>query len=376
MQRPYRALKLLSIAVLAPVALVLGLAAYWETRTPPSSQMSPLIGLEHWAALSAGEDPCAPRITGTDLTFFKGAYFLVHAQGMHHGGDDALVVRTSPNLEDWEETARIAVPGMGLSDPKFAIIKRRLFLYFLPTGQSSPMRETTYWSTSQDGVQWAEPQALMTVATMQGPDDGHIQRVVSGGWVLRSPKTRDLRTWYTVASGWKPQYSNRIAVLIKTRDGVNWEEVSEVYTQHETHGQAMEFTLDGSIVATLSRQNSGSYGGVLGNPTGQTVIATALRPFTRWSCADSPIACLDDTSLFRLDGGQIFAVGRDDSAPLFSLRNGFRVKRIALYEVGREQLLHFLDLPSHGDPGGTGTIVRGDAIFVSYYTSPVEKEYP
>jgi hypothetical protein len=38
--------------------------------------------------------------------------------------------------------------------------------------------------------------------------------------------------------------------------------------------------------------------------------------------------------------------------------------------------VHLFDLPSNGDTSYTGVVVRGDDIFISYYTSPIDKDYP
>ena len=119
------------------------------------------------------------------------------------------------------------IPNTDVRDPKFAIIKGRLFLYFLPNWNLDPNPTTTYWSVSDNGTTWQTPQELTTVTTLQNVT-GEPERVTSGGWMLWRPKTRDGETWYVVAFGWKPLtefggYRNEITILIKTRDGVNFE---------------------------------------------------------------------------------------------------------------------------------------------------------
>jgi hypothetical protein len=38
--------------------------------------------------------------------------------------------------------------------------------------------------------------------------------------------------------------------------------------------------------------------------------------------------------------------------------------------------VHLFDLPSSGDTAYTGVVVRGDDVFVSYYTPPIRRDLP
>ena len=62
--------------------------------------------------------------------------------------------------------------------------------------------------------------------------------------------------------------------------------------------------------------------------------------------------------------------------PRMDLGNHFSPKRTAFYEVEKDKLTHLFDLPSNGDTAYTGVVARGDDIYASYYTSPIDKEYP
>lgn len=232
---------------------------------------------------------------------------------------------------------------------------------------------------SDDGVNWRNPQELVTVTTQQTLA-GKPEQVTSGGWMLWRPKTRDRETWYVVAFGRKPVteasgYRNQITILLKTTDGINFEEVSEVYTAHGNGEPTLEFLPDGSIIATLRCSSLGTGGYLMGNPTANTIIATASPPYRNWSHAHSFITRLDGATLFSLDG-RVFAVGRNHMGPRMDLGNHFSPKRTAFYEVEKDKLTHLFDLPSNGDTAYTGVVVRGDDIFSSYYTSPIDKEYP
>ena len=375
------AIRIVGGLFLLPILLISLMTIYWDLRGPAFFDADPALQLEHWAAVPAGDDPAREHASNTDLIHYQGSFFLIHAQTKWHLEDKkgALVVQQSADAKNWKEAARITVPNTDVRDPKFAIINGRLFLYFLPNLNFDPDPRTTYWSVSDDGVHWQRPQELATVTTFQDVD-GERRRVTSGGWMLWRPKSRDGQTWYVVAFGRKPMtetsgYRNQITILLKTQDGIHFEEVSEVYTAHGNGEPTLEFLPDGGIIATLRCSSLGTAGYLMGNPTANTIIATSSPPYTQWSHAHSFITRLDGATLFPL-GGRIFAVGRNHMGPRIDLGNHFRPKRTAFYEVERDRLIHLFDLPSNGDTAYTGVVMRGEDIYASYYTAPIDKEYP
>ena len=374
-------LKVAGGVFLFPVLLISVLAIYWDLRAPASFEADPALNLEHWVAVPAGDDPAREHASNTELIHFKGSFFLIHAQTKWHLEDKkgALVVQKSVDARDWEEVARITVPNTDVRDPKCAVIKGRLFLYFLPNLNFDPDPRTTYWTVSDDGTTWRTPEELTTVTTVQ-PVNDRLQPVTSAGWMLWRPKTRDGETWYVVAFGRKAiseSYGvrNQISILLKTQDGIHFEEVSEVYTSHGTCEPTLEFLPDGGIIATLRCSSLGTHGYLVGNPTANTIIATAPPPYAEWSHAHSFITRLDGATLFPM-GDRIFAVGRSHMGPRIDMGNHFSPKRTTFYEVEKDKLIHLFDLPSTGDTAYTGAVVRGGDVYASYYTSPIDKEYP
>jgi hypothetical protein len=341
-------------------------------RTPPSFDADPVLRLETWTAVAPGKERARIHNSNTDLITYKGSLILAYQQSKWHLQDKngALVIARSNDAKNWDEVARITVPGTDVRDPKFAEINGRLFLYFLPNLNFDPMPHTTYWTVSDDGVTWTEPREILGW----------------GGFNFWRPKTVDGETWYVMAAGNEgaerhkygtdtPEYSHMYTVLLKSEDGIRWEKVSNVYTAHGTGEPAMEFLPNGSIISTLRCSSLGTGGYEFGNPTGNTVIATAAPPYEEWSYAHSFITRFDGATLFPLEG-RVFGVGRNQLGPRFDMGNHLARKRTAFYEVKRDGLVHLFDLPSNGDTAYTGVVIRGDDIFVSYYTNPVHKDYP
>ncbi|MFL7868816.1 MAG: hypothetical protein AB8I58_08315, partial [Anaerolineales bacterium] len=63
------------------------------------------------------------------------------------------------------------------------------------------------------------------------------------------------------------------------------------------------------------------------------------------------------------------------SGPLTDQGSIFSRKRTALYEVHLDGLEYLTDLPSGGDTSYEGVILDGDTAYISYYTSPIKKDY-
>lgn len=379
--------KILGGLFLAPLVLIGLLVIYWDLREPPSYETDPVVRLESWTAIPSGDDARRLHKSNTDMIHYKGSFFLIHAATKWHLEDKngVLMIQQSSDAKEWKDVAHIVVPDTDVRDPKFAIIKGKLFLYFLPNWSFDPNPTTTYWSVSEDGTHWDLPRELVTVRVVHAAAGGKKKLVATGGWKLWRPKTRDGRTWYVIASGKKPYINaagdlvnidvDTITVLLKSTDGVNWTEVSEVYTAHGNGEPCMEFMPDGSIIATLRCGSLGTGGYEFGNATGNTVIATSSPPYAIWSTAHSFITRLDGGTLFPL-GGRIFAAGRDHLGPRFDMGNHLAKKRTAVYEVKKDRLVFLFDLPSNGDTAYTGVVRRGDDIYISYYTCPVDKDYP
>jgi hypothetical protein len=117
---------------------------------------------------------------------------------------------------------------------------------------------------------------------------------------------------------------------------------------------------------------------ILGNYDGQTAIAVAKPPFTHWTTKRSTLTRLDGPNLFALDG-TIYAVARYQPEP-----NGFLTrmggvlsrKRTAIYRVEPDRLVRLSDLPSSSDTSYAGVVVQGDALYVGYYTSRIDRDWP
>jgi hypothetical protein len=311
----------------------------------------PGLEIETWDAVADGA-----HNSNTDLVHFGGSFCLAHQTSPWHFGseDSRLILRRSPDARWWEKVAEFQVPGEELRDPKFAVIGGRLFLYALRNRAWEPEPYTTVFSTSEDGASW-----------------GPLVDVRPEGWLFWSPKTVDSTTWY-VPAYWREHGKS---ILLKSSDGVNWSKVSEIYEGERNDETAIEFLPDGRMIATLRLEGSGR---VRGDSQASTMIAVASPPYEEWSRVKSRVTRLDGPCLFSY-GGQVFAAGRyqADRVPGLSEQgSAFSRKRTSLFLVREDGLTYLSDLPSSGDTSYSGAVVQGEVTHVSYYTSPIDKDYP
>lgn len=78
---------------------------------------------------------------------------------------------------------------------------------------------------------------------------------------------------------------------------------------------------------------------------------------------------------------RIYAVGRyqpdlGKNGPLTAQGSALARKRTAIFEVREHGLAYLTDLPSAGDTSYVGLIVDDDVAYATYYTSPVNRDYP
>ena len=165
-----RVLAIVALAILIVLGVGGGIVAHWLLR-PNRSFVRPDLKLDHWAVVADGR-----HNSNTDLIFWRGEFYLVHASSpWHFGSEDChLLMWRSPDAEEWERLAEFQIAESDIRDPKFAIIHDRLFMYVLKNDLWNPEPLTTQATWTDDGVRW---QPLVDVK----PE----------GWLFWRPKTRD-----------------------------------------------------------------------------------------------------------------------------------------------------------------------------------------
>jgi hypothetical protein len=87
---------------------------------------------------------------------------------------------------------------------------------------------------------------------------------------------------------------------------------------------------------------------------------------------------LDGPYLFRL-GDTVYAVARYQPGRrgfLTRLGGALSRKRTSIFRVEPDRLVRLSDLPSAGDTSYAGVVVRDDALWIDYYSSRIDRDFP
>ncbi|MCX8063929.1 MAG: hypothetical protein N3G21_02000 [Candidatus Hydrogenedentes bacterium] len=296
--------------------------------------------------------------SNSDLTLWRGNFWLVHQNSYFHFGtsNSKVFLWTSFDAVNWRKVAEFSIPGEDIRDPKFAVINGNLFLYVLPNRDLYAEPYTTYFSYSRDGIKWS---ALREI-------EGDAK-----GWLLWRPKTVDFVNWY-VTGYWS---GHGKSALFRSKEGIKWELVSVIHEGDRTDETDFEFLGDHTILATLRLEKSDS---IFGDPAGGTLIAVSKCPYNQWEKTFSGITRLDGPCLFRWKD-KVLALGRRDlrnETPFWYTGSILNKKRTSLFVVEPDRLNHILDFPSCGDTSYGGVAVRGDYVYMCFYSSPVNTDPP
>lgn len=350
MAKILRILCIIGVSLGVLVLLLASLIGYWALR-PNRAVVSDRIVTTSWDAVRDGA-----HNSNTDLIYWRNAFYLVHASSPWHFASEKcrLILWRSEDATHWERITELSVPGEDIRDPKFASIGDRFLIYALKNTAFPAEPYTTVLFTSPDGQHWSP-----------------FREIQPEGWLFWRPKTADGVNWY-VPAYW---HKHGRAILLRSTDGENWSIVSQIHEGERMDETDIEFLPDGRLLATGRLEGSGSF---FGDAQAGTLLSVASPPFERWTTVKSRTTRLDGPALF-LYNGRVYAVGRyqpNPRGPFTELGSIFSRKRTSLFLVTERDIFWLTDLPSAGDTSYAGVVVQGDTLYISYYTSDPEKDYP
>lgn len=340
--------------------LILALIFFWWYLRPNRAKTAPELKIETWDVVKDGM-----HNSNTDLIHWGDYFYLAHAVSPYHFSNTGchLKLSRSRDARKWESLAALKMPNEDIRDPKLAVIGGELFIYALANRSFDPEPYTTVFAKSQDGgFNWSP--------------FTHMQQE---GWLFWKPKTFDQITW-VAAAYW---HEHGKSGLFSTQDGVHWEMVSMIHAGGMRNDETdVEFLPDGSLLSVARLEGDfqeWGYNMFFGDPSGGTLVADAPPPYQSFHpLVKSELTRLDGPALFRW-GGRVFAVGRFQpvtKSPFARQGSIFACKRTALFEVTRAGLTWLTDVPSAGDTAYAGVALLHDTLYFSYYTSPIERDYP
>jgi hypothetical protein len=328
-----------------------GVLTEWYIR-PNTANVHPGLEIETWAVVSD-----SMHNSNTDMIYWNNSFYLIHdRRPFHLGSEDAkLVILRSNDSYSWHKVIQLNVEGNDIRDPKFCDINGTLFLYaLLNKGIMGTPYQTVYTNTS-DGQNW-----------------NNFTPINLSGWLMWRPKTNDNLTWYCPAY-W---HEHGESILLNSTNGIEWSIVSTINEGLANDETAIEFLENGNIISTARLE--GTADTLFGTPSACTLIATSEPPYTHWNYTKSYVTRLDGPVLFSYNN-RTFAVARyqPGTRTVFTnLGSIFSKKRTALYLVETDKLIYLTDLPSAGDTSYPGVVIKHDELYISYYTSDINYDYP
>ena len=107
----------LAVSILPALAAVcIGAVFGWWLLRPNTARVNPRLTIEHWPVVSDGM-----HNSNTDLLYWRGYYYLVHASSPWHLGSTKcqLLLWRSRDARSWESVRSFYIPGSDIRDPKF-----------------------------------------------------------------------------------------------------------------------------------------------------------------------------------------------------------------------------------------------------------------
>jgi len=325
---------------------------YWYIR-PNTAAVNQSLVLESWVAVTGKHN------SNTDLIYWNNSFYLVNDNRPYHLGsaEAKLIVWRSLDAHNWIKIKEFSVPGEDIRDPKFAAIGNFLFMYAL----------------KNKGIM-ADPYQTVFTYIENGSDWQPFQEISQKGWLFWRPETNNNVTWY-VPAYW---HEHGKATLLNSTNGINWTIVSYIYVSEAIDETAIKFLPDGRMICT-GRLEGSSSDNMFGSSNASTLIAVSSYPYTNWSnYTKSTLTRLDGPALFSYEN-KTYAIGRYQPGlrTIFTeLGSVFSKKRTAIFELKEEGLIYLSDLPSAGDTSYAGVVVRGKDLYISYYTSDINRDFP
>ena len=344
-------LKVIGIVVTVIFFLISTLFVYWYYR-PIDYETNENISIETWDVV----DDCNHNAF-TDLIYWKGSFYLAYTVSSFHSGSiySKIVIKLSTDAKKWKESAQLDGNGTDIRDPKFVVVKDRLFVYALNNAKIFAFPTETVYSFTIDGSIWSK-----------------FENINLKGWLIWRPKTADGITWYA------PFYWHDLgeSFLLRSSDCINWSIAGRMYKGDQTSETEIAFLNDTTLISVGRMEFSDNYWDC---PEGFTRIFRSTFPYNDWSSnIKSDLTRLDGPMLFTYNGN-VYAIGRYQPKPsgLMRFLGGlFNRKRTSIFIIKNFELIHLVDVLSSGDTSYSGAVIDEDTLYFSYYTSDITKDYP
>lgn len=276
----------------------------------------------------------------TSLISFKGRFYCAFREGENHvyGKDGVVRIISSKDGEHWKSVALLTKQGYDLRDPKLSVTPDGRIMVLIGgsvyQGKNLEGRHSQVSFSDRSGKNFSDPQPVAIQKDVQSNTD----------WLWRV-------TWYQkVGYGVVYQLGDEwTVVLLKTTDGIHYEFVTKLNVTGKPNESTVRIMPDGEMLMMVRRENDNQEG----------YWGRSKPPYKEWQWSSLG---------FRLGGPDFIAI--NDSLLVAGTRVYAPEKYTALFTGNRNgKFKERIRLPSGGDSSYPGFVLRGDMLFVSYYSS-------
>ncbi len=275
----------------------------------------------------------------TDLTYFKKRWFLIFRESDSHafGKDGIINLYTRLDNENWTLIKTFKVDGIDLRDPKFSIDGDKLMLYIHGSKYSNKdlIGFSDYRSTYVSGENWEDLKDVkLSNAT---PITSKVQG--NEGWPWRV-------TWYK-EKAYTFGYSSWGFDLYSSTDGLSFNCLNVIPKTFPFRGES-----------TIRVDDKGDFYAIIRSTN--LMLAKSTDDNKSWQVFDKiPVLSLGGPN-FIFYKNKMLISGRDSEAMKVVLYS---------YDLDKKSYEKLYVLPSGGDCGYAGMVIKDDELWISYYSS-------
>lgn len=296
----------------------------------------------------------APYNAFTDLLRFNGKFYCTFREGSGHvpgknGTNGEIRVLVSKTGEKWESVALLKKDGIDLRDPKLSIT---------PKGKLMVICGGSIYKN--DSLLGRHPQ--VSFSNKEGKDFSVPEKVNLGSvgnnydWIWRVTWHNNTGYGVDYQIGPKDRFhgGGSKIVLVKTKDGKNFNLVHEFHVTDFPNESTIRFNKKGRMYILIRRE--------LGDKMGE--IATSIPSYKDWTFHKLSLRLGGPNFIF-LNKKQLILGSR-----IYYKKNNTEIDRLGIMLTNLNGKIDTtIVLPSGGDTGYPGLCLYNDTLLVTYYSN-------
>lgn len=284
----------------------------------------------------------APHSAFTDLIIFKEKFYCTFREGSGHipGTNGTVRIISSADGQNWTSVASLALPGVDLRDPKLSVTPGGKIMVVIGgsvyDGSTLLRRDPLVSFSDTEGADFSVPEKLYIPENIRTELD----------WLWRV-------TWYEgkgYGVVYQPVNDHWGIHLVSTEDGIHYDHIAKWDIDGKPNETTLRFMADGTMVALVRRESEDKMGWA-----GQSSY-----PYREWKF--KPLSeRLGGPNFLILEDGTLIAGTRN-----YTGKDGARTSLARITGDGKFEFI--LTLPSDHDTSYPGMVIKGDKIYISYYS--------